>query len=52
MANDHVLSSISENMENNIDPFFRGNLTKVEIDYTYPKYILGNIDKYSKFIKE
>jgi len=52
MANDHVLSSISENMENNIDPFFRGNLTKVEIDYTYPKHILDNIDKYSKFIKE
>lgn len=52
MANDHVLSSISENMENNIDPFFRGGLTKVEIDSTYPKYILNNLENYSHLIKE
>jgi beta-1,4-mannosyl-glycoprotein beta-1,4-N-acetylglucosaminyltransferase len=52
MANDHVLSSISENMENNIDPFFRGGLTKVEIDFTYPKYILNNLENYSHLIKE
>ena len=51
MANDHILSTISQNMENNVDPFLRGGLTKVEIDSTYPKYVLDNLDKYSQFIK-
>jgi beta-1,4-mannosyl-glycoprotein beta-1,4-N-acetylglucosaminyltransferase len=47
-----VLNSISENIKNNIDPFFRGELTKVEIDSTYPLYLLENIDKYENFIKK
>ena len=51
MANDYILSTISQNMENNVDPFLRGGLTKVEIDSTYPKYVLDNLDKYSQFIK-
>ena len=51
MANEQVLSTISENIENNIDPFFRGHLTKVEIDSTFPKYLLDNLEKYKKFIK-
>jgi len=51
MANDHILSTISQNMENNVDPFLRGGLTKVEIDSTYPKYVLDNLDKYNQFIK-
>jgi beta-1,4-mannosyl-glycoprotein beta-1,4-N-acetylglucosaminyltransferase len=51
MTNDYVLSNISKNIENNIDPFFRGKLTTVEIDSTYPKYLLNNLKKYSKFIK-
>ena len=51
MANDYILSTISQNIENNVDPFLRGGLTKVEIDSTYPKYVLDNLDKYSQFIK-
>jgi len=51
MANDYVLSTISQNMENNMDPFLRGGLTKVEIDLTYPKYILDNLIKYKHLIK-
>ena len=52
MVNQSVLSSIETNMENGIDPFFRGKLLKVEIDSTYPKYILDNLDKYSYMIKQ
>lgn len=51
MANNYVLSTISKNMDNNVDPFFRGRLTKVKIDSTYPKYILNNLDKYNHLIK-
>jgi beta-1,4-mannosyl-glycoprotein beta-1,4-N-acetylglucosaminyltransferase len=47
-----VLNSISENIKNDIDPFFRGKLTKVEIDDTYPSYLLKNIDKYENLIKK
>jgi beta-1,4-mannosyl-glycoprotein beta-1,4-N-acetylglucosaminyltransferase len=52
MANDFVLSKIDENIKNDVDPFFRGKLQKVNIDSTYPKYILENLDKYSHMIKE
>jgi beta-1,4-mannosyl-glycoprotein beta-1,4-N-acetylglucosaminyltransferase len=51
MTNNYVLSNISENIKNNIDPFFRGKLITVEIDSTYPKYLRDNLKKYSKFIK-
>jgi beta-1,4-mannosyl-glycoprotein beta-1,4-N-acetylglucosaminyltransferase len=51
MVNEYILSTISLNMENNIDPFLRGGLTKVEIDSTYPKYVLDNLEKYKLFIK-
>ncbi len=44
-----------ENIKNNIlsnkDPFFRGGLTLVQIDETYPKYILDNLDRYKHMIK-
>jgi len=35
----------------NMDPFFRGGLTHVEIDDSYPKYLLENIIKYKHMIK-
>jgi len=51
MANERVMNSIEDNIKNNIDPFFRQSLTTVEIDNTYPKYILNNLDKYKHLIK-
>jgi beta-1,4-mannosyl-glycoprotein beta-1,4-N-acetylglucosaminyltransferase len=51
MNNPHIINSIDNNINNNIDPFFRGDLKLVKIDETYPEYILDNIDKYKNFIK-
>jgi len=47
----HFKNNIGNNIKNNIDPFFRGNLTMVNIDSTYPKHILENLDKYKHLIK-
>lgn len=47
----NVLQSIEDNIKNNVDPFFRGNLSLVEIDDTYPKYIVDNKEKYTHLIK-
>ena len=52
LVNDQVLSSIKNNIDNDQDVFFRGKLTKVEIDGTYPDYILKNLDKYGSMIKQ
>ena len=52
LVNDQVLSSIKNNMDNDQDVFFRGKLTKVEIDKTYPDYILNNLGKYNNMIKQ
>lgn len=51
MNSEKIINSIDDNIINNIDPFFRGSLTNVEIDETYPKYLLENIEKYKKLIK-
>jgi beta-1,4-mannosyl-glycoprotein beta-1,4-N-acetylglucosaminyltransferase len=51
MNNPNVINSIKLNIDKNIDPYFRGNLTKVEIDESYPKYLLNNLDKYKHMIK-
>tara|TARA_R110000824_G_scaffold363132_1_gene551151 strand:- start:1720 stop:2571 length:852 start_codon:yes stop_codon:yes gene_type:complete len=51
LANPHVLGSLASNMEANVDPFFRGSLTKVNIDETYPKYVIDNLDKIKHLIK-
>ena len=51
MNNSHVINSITENINNGIDPYFRGRLTEVNIDETYPKYLLENIEKYKHMIK-
>jgi beta-1,4-mannosyl-glycoprotein beta-1,4-N-acetylglucosaminyltransferase len=48
---DVVKNNLQENINNFNDPLFRGKLQKVEIDDTYPKYILDNLDKYKAFIK-
>jgi beta-1,4-mannosyl-glycoprotein beta-1,4-N-acetylglucosaminyltransferase len=52
LNNPYVISSVENNIENGIDPFFRGSLTKVEIDDTYPEYLLNNLDRYSHMIKK
>ena len=51
MNNPHVINSISNNINNGIDPFFRGQLIEVKIDETYPKYLLANLSKYKHMIK-
>lgn len=51
LANNRVLSQLDNNIDNNIDPFFRGTLTPVEIDDTYPNYVLNNLDKFKHMIK-
>ena len=51
LANQKVIDSIESNMTNNIDPFFRGELELVEIDNSYPNYIINNTDKYRHLIK-
>lgn len=43
--------NVKNNIDSNNDPFFRGGLTQVPIDETYPKYLLENIEKYSHMIK-
>jgi beta-1,4-mannosyl-glycoprotein beta-1,4-N-acetylglucosaminyltransferase len=51
MNNTHVINSIVNNINNGIDPYFRSQLTQVQIDSTYPKYLLDNLEKYSHMIK-
>ena len=51
--NDSVKSAISKHLKFNNDPLGRGGCRYeiVEIDDTYPKYILNNLKKYSHLIK-
>mgnify|MGYP003630701827 CR=1 FL=1 len=51
MVNPHVLNSVKDNMENGIDVFFRSKLELVNIDDTYPKFLLENLDTYAHLIK-
>jgi len=51
LVNTYILSNLDNNIDNNMDPFFRGGLTHVEIDDSYPKYLLENITKYRHMIK-
>jgi beta-1,4-mannosyl-glycoprotein beta-1,4-N-acetylglucosaminyltransferase len=43
--------NIVKNITSNSDLFFRGGLTQVELDETYPKYLLDNLDKYKHMLK-
>jgi beta-1,4-mannosyl-glycoprotein beta-1,4-N-acetylglucosaminyltransferase len=49
--NPYIKNNIKDNIKNNMDPFFRGYLTKIDINLTYPKYILDNLEKYKHLIK-
>ena len=49
--NPYIKGNIKDNIKNNMDPFFRGYLTKIDINLTYPKYILDNLEKYKHLIK-
>jgi beta-1,4-mannosyl-glycoprotein beta-1,4-N-acetylglucosaminyltransferase len=49
--NPYYISNIENNIQNGNDPFFRGQLTRTDIDSTYPKHILDNIEKYKDMIK-
>ena len=51
LASEKVLNSIENNITNNIDPFFRSQLTEVKIDDSYPKYLIENIEKYRHMVK-
>ena len=51
MNNTQVINSIESNIKNGIDPFFRGKLTKVNIDSSYPEYLVKNINNYKHMIK-
>ena len=51
LVDGYILENIENNMDNNIDPFFRNKLNKIEIDSTFPDYILNNLEKYKKMIK-
>ncbi len=51
MNNSRVIDSINNNIINGIDPFFRSQLIDVQIDDSYPKYLLNNLDKYKHMIK-
>ena len=49
--NNFYKDKIISNMDNNTDPFLRGQLIKVDIDDSYPEYLLNNLDKYKHMIK-
>lgn len=51
LVNPFILSNINNNIDNDIDPFFRSKLTKVDIDDSYPIYIQSNLEKYKQMIK-
>ena len=51
LVNQHVYDSVEENIKNGIDVFFRGKLTQVPIDHSYPLHVLNNLDKYKHMIK-
>lgn len=52
LATDHVIGSVESNIENGIDPFFRGNLRKIQLDSRFPKYILENKETFAHLIKQ
>jgi hypothetical protein len=49
----HVISNLESNLNNEFDVIGRGDrLIKVQIDNSYPKYFLENLEKFSYFIKK
>jgi beta-1,4-mannosyl-glycoprotein beta-1,4-N-acetylglucosaminyltransferase len=51
MVNNNVLENIENSIQDNNDIFFRGKLEKVDLDESYPQYILDNIEKLKHLIK-
>jgi beta-1,4-mannosyl-glycoprotein beta-1,4-N-acetylglucosaminyltransferase len=51
MNSPHIINNIDNNLLNGIDPFFRGRLQIVNIDNTYPSYLLDNLEKYKHMIR-
>ncbi len=51
MNNSHVIASVENNIAQGIDPFFRGRLVPVEIDGSYPTYLIQNLNQYKHLIK-
>lgn len=50
MATEDVMKNLDTRIANSTDPFNRGKLTKVEIDSTYPQYLLDNLEQYKHMI--
>lgn len=46
LVNRAVIDNVSNNMNLNIDPFFRSKLETVEIDSTFPEYLADNVEYY------
>jgi beta-1,4-mannosyl-glycoprotein beta-1,4-N-acetylglucosaminyltransferase len=51
LVNQDVITLLENNINNNIDPFFRSELKEVSIDNSYPEYIINNLEKYKHLIK-
>jgi hypothetical protein len=51
MVNQNVIEQLERNIAEDIDPFFRSRLKKVQIDESYPEYIRNNQKKYAHLIK-
>ena len=51
LVNNHILENISTNIKNNIDPFFRNHLIKMETDEYLPNYLKQNKEKYKHLFK-
>ena len=50
--NTSVLEQIDNNVNNNTDVLFRGHKLKVvQLDNTYPVYVVNNKDKFANYIK-
>ena len=52
LVDKRVFESVEKNIENNVDPFFRGSLTVVDMDKTYPEYLIKNKARYEQLIKK
>ncbi len=50
MATSEIYTQLNYRIEQSIDPFNRGKLTKVPIDNTFPQYLLDNIEQYKHMI--
>ena len=52
--NDHIKNKVKYCLENNIDPLGReyAKYKVVEVDNTYPKYIIDNKEKFDHLIKK